>query len=123
MNRQQDVIMLFDFLIELLKEKNSVVEAKQDTTLNTTESKEQVEKTNDNFGATHILELMRKVDSISKQKAQIQSELKEQKNNFDKEIKRLKEEHEKHIKEMESVLNADLEENIENTPEIELEKD
>ena len=123
MNRQQDVIMLFDFLIELLKEKNSVVEAKQDTTVNTTESKEQVEKTNDNFGATHILELMRKVDSISKQKAQIQSELKEQKNNFDKEIKRLKEEHEKHIKEMESVLNADLEENIENTPEIELEKD
>ena len=115
--------MLFDFLIELIKEKNNVVETTQETTINTSNPQEQVEETNDNLGATHILELMRKVDSISKQKAQIQSELKEQEKNFDKEIKRLKEEHEKRVKEMESVLNADLEENTENIPEINLEKD
>lgn len=123
MNRQKDIIMLFDFLIELIKEKNNVVETTQETTINTSNPQEQVEETNDNLGATHILELMRKVDSISKQKAQIQSELKEQEKNFDKEIKRLKEEHEKRVKEMESVLNADLEENTENIPEINLEKD
>lgn len=123
MNRQKDIIMLFDFLIELIKEKNNVVETTQETTINTSNSQEQVEETNDNLGATHILELMRKVDSISKQKAQIQSELKEQEKNFDKEIKRLKEEHEKRVKEMESVLNADLEENTENILEINLEKD
>jgi len=123
MNRQKDVIMLFDFLIELLKEKNNVVETTQETTINTSNTQEQVEETNDNLGATHILELMRKVDSISKQKAQIQSELKEQEKNFDKEIKRLKEEYEKRVKEMESVLNADLEENTQNISEIQLEKD
>lgn len=123
MNRQKDIIMLFDFLIELIKEKNNVVETTQETTINTSNPQEQVEETNDNLGATHILELMRKVDSISKQKAQIQSELKEQEKNFDKEIKRLKEEHEKRVKEMESVLNADLEENTENILEINLEKD
>lgn len=123
MNRQKDIIMLFDFLIELIKEKNNVVETTQETTINTSNPQEQVEETNDNLGATHILELMRKVDSISKQKAQIQSELKEQEKNFDKEIKRLKEEHEKRVKEMESILNADLEENTENILEINLEKD
>lgn len=123
MNRKKDIIMLFDFLIELIKEKNNVVETTQETTINTSNSQEQVEETNDNLGATHILELMRKVDSISKQKAQIQSELKEQEKNFDKEIKRLKEEHEKRVKEMESILNADLEENTENILEINLEKD
>ena len=123
MNRKKDIIMLFDFLIELIKEKNNVVETTQETTINTSNSQEQVEETNDNLGATHILELMRKVDSISKQKAQIQSELKEQEKNFDKEIKRLKEEHEKRVKEMESVLNADLEENTQNISEIQLEKD
>lgn len=123
MNRQKDIIMLFDFLIELIKEKNNVVETTQEITINTSDSQEQLEETNNNLGATHILELMRKVDSISKQKAQIQSELKEQEKNFDKEIKRLKEEHEKRVKEMESVLNADLEENTENILEINLEKD
>lgn len=123
MNRKKDIIMLFDFLIELIKEKNNVVETTQETTINTSNPQEQVEETNDNLGATHILELMRKVDSISKQKAQIQSELKEQEKNFDKEIKRLKEEHEKRVKEMESVLNADLEENTQNISEIQLEKD
>lgn len=123
MNRQQDVIMLFDFLIELLKERNTVVEAKQETTISAPETNTQVEETTDNFGAPHILELMRKVDSISKQKAQIQSELKEQQKSFDKEIKRLKEEHEKRIKDMESVLNTDLNESQNNIVDFELEKD
>jgi adenylyl- and sulfurtransferase ThiI len=123
MNRQQDVIMLFDFLIELLKERNTVVEAKQETTISTPETNTQVEETTDNFGASHILELMRKVDSISKQKAQIQSELKEQEKSFDKEIKRLKEEHEKKIKDMESVLNTDLDTPQNNIVGFELEKD
>jgi CRISPR/Cas system CMR subunit Cmr6 (Cas7 group RAMP superfamily) len=66
---------------------------------------------------------MRKVDSISKQKAQIQSELKEQEKSFDKEIKRLKEEHEKKIKDMESVLNTDLDTPQNNIVGFELEKD
>jgi hypothetical protein len=123
MNRQQDVIMLFDFLIELLKERNTVVETKQETTISAPETNTQVEETTDNFGASHILELMRKVDSISKQKAQIHSELKEQEKSFDKEIKRLKEEHEKRIKDMESVLNTDLNAPQNNIVVFELEKD
>lgn len=57
MNRQKDIIMLFDFLIELIKEKNNVVETTQETTINTNNPIEQVKKTKNDIGGTHIQDL------------------------------------------------------------------
>jgi hypothetical protein len=105
MNRQQDVIMLFDFLIELLKEKNNITEEKPivlfDANLET-------KKETDEFSTSLILELMRKVNSEFKQKTEIQAKLKEQ---------------ESKIKKMEQSLDTEVKTTYGKTCEIELEKD
>lgn len=86
MSRKQDVLVLFDFMIELLKEKEEKI---IETPIEESETLKQ-EKPIENK-ADRILELMHRVDAISKEKASVNHLLATQKKTFEQELQALKE--------------------------------
>lgn len=105
MSKQNDLMNVFKFLAEYLREEttNNVevvgFEAPQPVKI------EPIEETDPQIlgvPSRDILELIKKVENIDKQKAEVKTIIKEHDKSFAKELKRIKEEHEELIKEFET---------------------
>jgi hypothetical protein len=105
MSKQNDLMNVFKFLAEYLREETTTnvevvgFEAPQPVKI------EPIEETDPQIlgvPSRDILELIKKVENIDKQKAEVKTIIKEHDKSFAKELKRIKEEHEELIKEFET---------------------
>ena len=105
MSKQNDLMNVFKFLAEYLREETTNVEvvgfeAPQPVEVEPT--KDLVDPQILGVPSRDILELIKKVENIDKQKAEVKTIIKEHDKSFAKELKRIKEEHEELIKEFET---------------------
>jgi hypothetical protein len=105
MSKQKDLMTVFNFLAEYLREEETRTNIEpigvnpQEEKI---EPKEQTDPQILGVPSRDILELIKKVENIDKQKAEVNSIIKEHDRSFTKELKRIKEEHEELVKNFET---------------------
>ena len=106
MSKQNDLMNVFKFLAEYLREETTtnveVVGFEAPQPVEVEPKKESVDPQILGVPSRDILELIKKVENIDKQKAEVKTIIKEHDKSFAKELKRIKEEHEELIKEFET---------------------
>lgn len=106
MSKQNDLMNVFKFLAEYLREETNtnveVVGSEAPQPVEVEPKKESVDPQILGVPSRDILELIKKVENIDKQKAEVKTIIKEHDKSFAKELKRIKEEHEELIKEFET---------------------
>lgn len=109
MSKKEELKMLFDFLIEMLKE-DTVESVEPKKELLTEEVKEEKEEKTP-FDFDHVLNLMKKVDSLHDEKSKINSVVNQSKRMLETELKKVKENYEKSLTMEKNVLEQSIEEN------------
>lgn len=99
MTRKDDVLMVFDFLIELLKTKEENIESPKVEVPETKTIIENTQKEEISSNLKHASELMRKIDEKDRIKAETNDIFKQERLNFKEHIKRMQEEFEEKQKE------------------------
>jgi hypothetical protein len=103
MSKKEELKMVFDFLIEMLKEETPQESIETKKELLTEEVKEDKSETTP-FDFDHVLNLMKKVDSIQDERAKFNSvinqtkKIEKEKEEIIRELKRVKEKYEKSVK-------------------------
>jgi hypothetical protein len=104
MSKQKDLMTVFNFLAEYLREEETTTVIEPVDVNPKTEEVKPIEQSDLQIlgvPSRDILELIKKVESIDKQKAEVNSIIKEHDRSFTKELKRIKEEHEELVKNFE----------------------
>jgi hypothetical protein len=97
MSKKEELKMVFDFLIEMLKEETPQQPTETKKELLTEEVKEDKTETT-TFNFDHVLNLMKKVDTIQDERAKINSVVNQSKKMLETELKRVKDKYEKSVK-------------------------
>lgn len=104
MSKQNDLMNVFKFLAEYLREDETTIKF-EPVGVNPQTEVEPIEQSDPQIlgvPSRDILELIKKVENIDRQKAEVKTIIKEHDKSFAKELKRIKEEHEELIKEFET---------------------
>lgn len=105
MSKQNDLMNVFKFLAEYLREETKTsVETKNVERSQPFEPIKRPDPEILGVPSRDILELIKKVENIDKQKAEVKTIIREHDKSFAKELKRIKEEHEELIREFETKI-------------------